>query len=140
MGEFLRLHGFDREWSASEELKGKAFPKFLSRIGSHAYRLHGIVPGSGMLLHQGQWQEPDCDIRALAMGFSRDHLTMPTISSTNRHRLLGSCIDGNIYKWLVDALCASSPTPSICESSVHRECAGCAESCKLLLACLIAYN
>ena len=26
------------------------------------------------------------------------------------------------------------------ESSVHRECASCAESCKLLLACLIAYN
>ena len=65
-----------------------------------------------MLVHQGHWREPDCDMRALAMGFPRSHLTAPSIPVADRHRLLGSCIDGNICRWIVDVLCASAPAPS----------------------------
>ncbi|MFN9909579.1 MAG: hypothetical protein ACK56F_26260, partial [bacterium] len=71
-----------------------------------------MVPGSGMLLYNGKWVEPNNSIRALAMGFSHDHLLVPAITAAERHRLLGSCIDGNISKWLVDALTSSSPSPS----------------------------
>jgi hypothetical protein len=53
VGEFLTLHGFNKEWTAPEGLSSKVFPKFLSRIGSHAYRMHDMVPGSGMLLYNG---------------------------------------------------------------------------------------
>lgn len=120
LGDFLRLNGFDKEWSAPEDLSQKIFPKFLSRIGSHAFRLHNSVLGSGMLQYNGQWTKPDCDIRALAMGFPRDHLATPTISTTDRHRLIGSCIDGNITKWFVDALCASTTSPS--ELFMHNPC------------------
>ncbi len=63
MEEFLTLHGFDKEWTAPKSLRLKVFPKFLSRIGSHVYRLHDTVPGSGMLLRNGQWVEPDTAIR-----------------------------------------------------------------------------
>ena len=72
------------------------FPKFLSRIGSHAYRLHGATPSRGMVQHKNQWAEPNCDIKSHAMGFPRDHLTAAPMIEAVRHRLLGSCIDGNI--------------------------------------------
>jgi hypothetical protein len=51
-------------------------------------------------------------MRSLAMGFPRSHLTAPSIPVADRHRLLGSCIDGNICRWIVDVLCASAPAPS----------------------------
>ncbi len=112
MGDFLIEHGFHKEWAAPEPLAHSVFPKFLSRLGSHAYRLHGETPGRGMLQHIDQWAEPNCDIRAVAMGFPRDHLQAAPITEAVRHRLLGSCIDGHILGWLADAICATAPTPS----------------------------
>ncbi len=50
-------------------------------------------------------------MRVLAMGFPKEHLTAVPLTESTRHRLLGSCIDGNITNWLVDALCTTSPTP-----------------------------
>ena len=80
------------------------------------FRLHGTTPGRGTIQHKGQWAEPNYhDIIAVAMGFPRDHLTSVPLSEAVRHRLLGSCIDGNIMSWdswLADALCSSAPAPS----------------------------
>jgi hypothetical protein len=106
VGEFLIQHGFHKDWAAAVPLAHTVFPKFLSRLGSHAYRMHGDKPGRGMLQYHDQWAEPNCDIRAVAMGFPRDHLQAADITEPVRHRLLGSCIDGNILAWLADALCA----------------------------------
>ncbi len=66
----------------------------------------------GMLQHNGKWVEPSCDMRVLAMGFPPDHLSALPLTDAVRHRLLGSCIDGNIIHWLVDALCCTAPTPN----------------------------
>ena len=74
--------------------------------------MHGDTPGSGMLLFDGRYTEPSCDIRSLAMGFPQDYHTQPDVKMADRHRLLGSCIDGNICRWLVDALCSPTPSPS----------------------------
>jgi hypothetical protein len=41
-------------------------------------------------------------MRVLAMGFPKEHLTAVALPEATRHRLLGSCIDGNIINWLVD--------------------------------------
>lgn len=112
VGNFLTSHDFGSEWSAPSSLAQSVFPKFLKRIGRHAFRIHGTTPGRGMLQHKGQWFEPNNDMRALAMGFPRDRLTNVPISEAVRHRLLGSCIDGNILALLVDALCTTSTTPS----------------------------
>ena len=112
VGDLLIQHGFDKEWSTPVPSAQTVFPKFLSRIGSHAYRLHGATSSRGMLQHKSQWAEPNCDIRSLAMGFPRDHLTAAPMTEAVRHRVLGSFIDGNILSWLADALCSSSPTPS----------------------------
>jgi hypothetical protein len=43
-----------------------------------------MVPGSGMLLRDGKKAEPENAIRALAMGFPRDHLLAPTITAADR--------------------------------------------------------
>ena len=45
------------------------------------------------------------------MGFPRDYHTQPDVKMADRHRLLGFCIDGNICRWLVDALCTAAPSP-----------------------------
>jgi hypothetical protein len=84
VGEVSPLHGFDKERTPSEDLRLKVFPKSSSRIGSNAYRLHDMVPGSGMLLRDGKKAEPENAIRALAMGFPRDHLLAPTITAADR--------------------------------------------------------
>lgn len=112
VGQFLTTHGYDRESSAPLALSRSVFPKFLSRVGSHAFRFHGSTPRNGMLQHLGRRVEPYCDIRALAMGFSHDHLTTQAVTDAERHRLLGSCIEGSISAWLVNALFALAPTPS----------------------------
>ena len=52
VGDFLIEHGFDKEWSTPVPLAQTVFPKFLSRIGSHAFRLHGTTSGPGMLQHK----------------------------------------------------------------------------------------
>ena len=110
VGALLANHGFDARWQAPPHSAETNFPKFVSRIGSHAYRMHGDEPGKGMLLYDGTFAEPDCSIRAAAMGFSPDHLTCESLSTKDRHRLLGACLDGNICKWLTNAI--HSPTAS----------------------------
>jgi hypothetical protein len=84
VGEVSPLHGFDKERTPSEDLRLKVFPKSSSRIGSNAYRLHDTVPGSGMLLRDEKKAEPDYTIRALAMGFPRDHIVVPAITAAAR--------------------------------------------------------
>ena len=58
--------------------------------------MHDNTPGSDMLQYHGQWREPNCDMRVLAMGFPKEHLTAVPLTEATHHRLLGSCIDGNI--------------------------------------------
>ena len=100
----LEDHKFSPRWEAPPSLADKNFPKFVSRPNSHAYRMHGDQPGKGMLLHDGEWKEPNCSIRAAAMGFKVDHLAHDLISVNDRHRLLGQCIDGHICHWFVSAV------------------------------------
>ena len=59
VGAFLSEHKFEKDWIAPAALSQTVFPKFLSRIGSHAYRMHGTTPSSGMMQHSGEWVEPN---------------------------------------------------------------------------------
>ena len=120
MEQFLDTYWFSDHLTAPLALAQSVFPKFVSRLGSHAYRMHGDKPGSGMLLFNGNYTEPNCDIRALAMGFPQDYHTHPNVKMIDRHRLLGSCIDGNICRWLVDALCSPTPVPTAYLTSTPR--------------------
>ena len=95
---------FSPRWTAPPHLASKNFPKFVSHPRSHAYRFHDNQPGRGMLIHDGLWSEPDCSIRASAMGFSASHLSHELLSVSERHRLLGQCMDGNICRWFVSAV------------------------------------
>ena len=108
---FLEDFQFAPEWSAPSSLKNRPFNKFVSRPGSHAFRMHGDVPGSSLLIRNGFYEAPSNDMRALSMGFLRKYLDHPELySAAERHRLLGSVLDGNICRWLCRAL--HDPTPA----------------------------
>ncbi len=49
VGDFLSKHQYEKDWTAPQSLSLSIFPKFLSRLSSHAFRMHGTTRGSGML-------------------------------------------------------------------------------------------
>ena len=118
VGSMLAKYGFAPRWTAPPRLHNGVLPKLLSRKHSNAYRMHGDMPGRGMLIFDGKWREPISDIRACAMGFPIDTATLPDMDENLRHRILGGCLDANIGRWLVAAL-LSAKRPETALPSVH---------------------
>eukprot|EP00873_Tetraselmis_striata_P014049 jgi/Tetstr1/434313/TSEL_023419.t1 len=92
VGELLVKHGFSPAWTAPPHLRHNVFPKFVSRVGSWAYRMHGPTPGKGMLLHNGVPEEPNCAIKCVAMGHDPGAADLPGISHVLRHQIIGSSL------------------------------------------------
>ena len=57
-------------------------------------------PGPGLLMHQGSLQEPTPEIKELAMGYKKGTTTTEGLMASRRHKLLGACLDHDIFVWL----------------------------------------
>ena len=84
----------------------RALPTLMASADSYAFRLHGGVPGAGMIYddQKEEWTEPTAEEREQAMGFKRGDTAAKGITEGERRHMLGNAMDLNMLTWVLKQL------------------------------------